>query len=366
MKWAGCDVGALQMCDVGVLQMGGVEKRNFGNAVDLTQWSRNELNQVTFEGGNGVLAYEVEIFRSPLLTVYRGTGHVGGIRHVHPMTDDPALSDRCFVLAYFANGAGEQRIWQGDRSVSLHAGDMTLIDSREAYSIGECEEATEFLYFRLSSHTLTQWMPLVESCALCRISSEHGWGHLLGSYLSQLNPTSLSRLGKDPSLLKIIPEHIASMLRNALSDQQDSPAEAQPSYQNGRSRKMYRQVNTWLRENFANPDITLETVATHFHLSTRQLSRIIQKETDESVPNILIRMRVERAADMLSLRAYDHLTIADVAVAVGMPNAATFHRNFMRIIGATPARFRREQSARKAARSSAQHDVADRNPANVR
>ena len=347
--------------------MGGVEKRNFENAADLTQWSRNELNRVTIEGGKGALAYEVEIFRSPLLNVYRGIGHVAGIRHVHPMSEDATTSDRCFVLAYFADGAGEQRIWQGDQSVSLCAGDMTLIDSREAYSIGECEEVTEFLYFRLSCHTLTQWMPLVESCALCCISSQHGWGHLLGSYLSQLNPASLAKLGKDPSLLQVVPEHIASMLRNALADQHDSPATPQSSHHNGRSRsrKLYRQVITWLRENFADPEITLETVATNFHLSSRQMSRIIQKEADESVPNILIRMRVERAADMLSLGAYDHLTIADVAVAVGMPNAATFHRNFMRIIGATPARFRREQSARKAARFSAQHDVADRNPSHV-
>lgn len=79
-------------------------------------------------------------------------------------------------------------------------------------------------------------------------------------------------------------------------------------------------------------------------------------------------MRIERAADMLSLTAYDHLTVADIAVAVGMPNAATFHRNFIRIIDATPAKFRNEQRAAKSLRSlhSAQHSVADGNPADVR
>ncbi len=344
-----------------------LEQFNFDNGGDLAQWSRNELNAVTVEGSDGSWEYDVEIFRSPMLTVYRGVGHVKGIRHIHPMSDDESKGDNFFLVAYFAKGDGAQRIWQGEREITLREGDITLIDAREAYSLAECESATEFLYFRLSCETLIHWLPLVESRALVPVSTKHGWGHLLGNYLSQLNPASLSKLGTDPSMLKILPEHIASMLRNALFDQQESMAPPEPAPHNSRSRRMYRQVITWLRENFAGPDLTLDAIAAHFHLSARQLSRIIQKETDESIPNILIRMRIERAADMLSLRAYDHLTIAEVAVAVGMPNAATFHRNFIRIIGATPAKFRSEQRAAKSLQSpgSAQHYVADGNPAHV-
>lgn len=348
--------------------MSKLEQFNFDNGGDMAQWSRNELNAVTVEGSDGAWDYDVEIFRSPMLTVYRGVGHVKGIRHIHPMFEDDTNADNFFLVAYFAKGDGPRRIWQGDREITLHEGDLTLIDAREAYSLGECENATEFLYFRLSCETLIQWIPLVESRALVPVSTKHGWGHLLGNYLSQLNPTSLSKLGSDPSMLKVLPEHIASMLRNALFDQQESETQLQPNPHISRSKRLYRQVITWLRENFAAPDLTLDVIAAHFHLSARQLSRIILKETDESIPNILIRMRINHAADMLSLRAYDHLTVADVAVSVGMPNAATFHRNFIRIIGASPAKFRSEQRAARSMRAaaSAQNYVADGNPADVR
>lgn len=88
----------------------------------------------------------------------------------------------------------------------------------------------------------------------------------------------------------------------------------------------------------ADPSLTADRLATALSVSTRHLQRIVRAAVSMSVHEYILRRRVERAASLLSDSG---TTVLDVAIQSGFESSSAFYAAFDRIIGVTPAAYRR-------------------------
>lgn len=102
-----------------------------------------------------------------------------------------------------------------------------------------------------------------------------------------------------------------------------------------------------VRENLT--DVTLTSLSAHLAYSERHVQRILSGDLHTTFSDLLQRVRMERAADLV--RA-GQLPISEVATAVGYANPGNFRRTFKRYHGATPADYRQAAASRTATPST--------------
>ncbi|MBT3287033.1 MAG: helix-turn-helix transcriptional regulator [Victivallales bacterium] len=97
-----------------------------------------------------------------------------------------------------------------------------------------------------------------------------------------------------------------------------------------------------LHQRFADPELRLSDVAATVGLSRAHLCRLFQRERRESPMRLLARLRLERAAELLTRT---HLDIGEIAFAVGYGDRLYFSRVFHRFAGCSPTEYRRRYPA---------------------
>lgn len=97
-----------------------------------------------------------------------------------------------------------------------------------------------------------------------------------------------------------------------------------------------KRIYGYLERNY-DKKITLDSLAGLFHVSTRQLNRLIREEYDKSVFDVVHEIRIERAKRLLI--ESDEKVIA-VATMVGYDDPSFFSRLFCRHAGCSPREYR--------------------------
>ena len=92
----------------------------------------------------------------------------------------------------------------------------------------------------------------------------------------------------------------------------------------------------WMRER-CTEHITLQDAADHVYVSQWHLSKLINRETGLGFLELLSRMRVDRARELLDDPAH---RISDVAYLAGFSDVAHFSRTFKKVTGQTPGEYR--------------------------
>lgn len=87
--------------------------------------------------------------------------------------------------------------------------------------------------------------------------------------------------------------------------------------------------------------LTLESLAGIFHYNVSYLSRLIKKNTGQTLVEILSNLRISRAADLLS---HTTMNIEDIAKSVGYDSTDHFSRQFKKKKGLAPRDFRKAQN----------------------
>lgn len=87
-------------------------------------------------------------------------------------------------------------------------------------------------------------------------------------------------------------------------------------------------------------DMTLAEIARHFGYSERQISRIAMNCTGENYAQLVLRLRMERAAALLRRQ---ELSIDAIAGLSGYTTNSSFYRAFTAWYGCTPAKYRKER-----------------------
>ncbi len=101
------------------------------------------------------------------------------------------------------------------------------------------------------------------------------------------------------------------------------------------------QIADYLDEHFAEK-ISLDQIAGNMYLSPFYISRIFKSEIGESPIHYLIRIRMEKARELLETQ--QGLSVAQVAERVGYEDAYHFSKLFKKAYGSSPSKYRRENN----------------------
>lgn len=108
------------------------------------------------------------------------------------------------------------------------------------------------------------------------------------------------------------------------------------------NRDSVREILLYCLENYKKP-LTLETLAKHLHLSKYHISHVFTQRLNLSFPEFINGLRVESACRRLDK---GH-SVTDVAFEAGFNSIRSFNRNFERVMGVSPSRYKKQVSAAK-------------------
>ena len=94
-----------------------------------------------------------------------------------------------------------------------------------------------------------------------------------------------------------------------------------------------------MQANYADPNISLDSLSQTFGLSNRYISNLIHEATGMPYKDYLTELRMRRARELL---AEGGRTVTEVSAMVGYASLASFIKMFRRVTGSAPARFARE------------------------
>lgn len=83
--------------------------------------------------------------------------------------------------------------------------------------------------------------------------------------------------------------------------------------------------------------VKLADLAGKFHYSEKQIRRIVETTMDMSYSDLIMKLRMQRASELLKLQDY---TIEDIALQVGYTTVSSFYRSFTKYYDCTPAEYR--------------------------
>ncbi|MCM1106981.1 MAG: 2-isopropylmalate synthase [Blautia sp.] len=90
-------------------------------------------------------------------------------------------------------------------------------------------------------------------------------------------------------------------------------------------------------------EVTLESMAEHFHLSEPYISKYIKDKSGRTFGEQVTKIRMKRAKTLLK---NGNMTVENIACSVGYPNVEHFNRTFKKAFDMTPIQYRNESRAK--------------------
>lgn len=100
---------------------------------------------------------------------------------------------------------------------------------------------------------------------------------------------------------------------------------------------LVNKIIRYIERHYSENALSLNAIAEHFQLTPPYLSGLFKKHHGQNVTDFIMRLRVERARELL---LDDQLMLNEVAHGVGYANAAGFIRVFKKYMGMTPGKYR--------------------------
>ena len=97
----------------------------------------------------------------------------------------------------------------------------------------------------------------------------------------------------------------------------------------------------YMKEHCTEQHLSLGEVADHVYVSQWHLSKLLNRETDQSFFDLLGSMRIAKAKKLLADPA---LRIHEIAEMAGFSDVAHFSRSFKKMTGCTPGEYRNQQA----------------------
>ncbi len=98
------------------------------------------------------------------------------------------------------------------------------------------------------------------------------------------------------------------------------------------------QAEEYLQNNYAQPDLSLEKLCLHLHISPSYFSTLFKKETKKTFHQYLTELRMDQALTLLSS---SELKTAQIAERVGLPDPSYFSYCFKKHFGFPPSQARK-------------------------
>lgn len=103
------------------------------------------------------------------------------------------------------------------------------------------------------------------------------------------------------------------------------------------TRRVMDQAKEYVREHYAEPDLSVETLCRHLHMSPAYFSTVFKKETGQSYVNYLTEVRLKKAVELLN--ETDDKTYM-IAQKVGYQEQNYFSYVFKKKYGVSPTKYR--------------------------
>jgi AraC family transcriptional regulator, positive regulator of tynA and feaB len=222
--------------------------------------------------------------------------------------------------------AGQVRLKQLGHDTPVGPGECVFIDGREPYEL-ECPQATSALALRLPDQWLRRWVPWPEGLP-ARLFAGSGWSAALNAALATLDADSARHFALPNN---VVAEQLAALL--ALAAGPNSPAISPP--------KTLDRLLQVLRDRLHESELSPSAVAEENKMSTRSVHYAFAR-TGTTFMDQLMRLRVERAAEILSDGRLSDLPMTEVAARCGFVDPSHFARRFRSRFGRSPHTFRQE------------------------
>lgn len=95
-------------------------------------------------------------------------------------------------------------------------------------------------------------------------------------------------------------------------------------------------AKAYIRQNYKNSSLSMETVANHVAVSYSYFSSLFRRETGETFPAYLRKLRIEKAIELLEDPG---LKISDICYQVGFKYPQQFSNDFKKVTGVYPSRY---------------------------
>ena len=102
----------------------------------------------------------------------------------------------------------------------------------------------------------------------------------------------------------------------------------------------FTQILFYIQNHYQN--VTLENLAAVFHYNMSYLSRMIKKNTNQTLVDILTNMKMTKATELL---CHTNLKLEQISSIVGYDNTDHFSKLFKRIYAMTPSDYRKNHSS---------------------
>lgn len=251
-----------------------------------------------------------------------------------------------FFEIYYCAG-GTCPIHFKKETVPLHKGDVLIIAPGESHA-SPCYADDAILYFymvRSSTFDKVFWNQLPKDSLMAGFFRRALGEHMHAAYLQ-------FETGSDPEVERILKridtEHAESepyspqMMNVLLSAffllvlRRYEGTARLPRTEDFYWSHRFSAVFSYLQIHYA--DRSLSDIAAEFHYSERQINRIVENATGNSFQHLVLRLKMERAAELLSNH---RLSIESIADGLGYAGVPSFLRAFKAYHGMTPARYRK-------------------------
>lgn len=251
-----------------------------------------------------------------------------------------------FQISYITSGSVDHR--QGADTVTLHTGDAFIVPPGFVHRVQFNTPDTCILTLAFQDSLLLQDLP---HSGASRFLKELRSNHDTGNISLQLTPdadqqTTLFNLlqcllqeknSLCPPELSAVPSLICAVVYLLAQCYYRHAAPSRQPWSEHDREQLLRRCVVYLDTHYTEP-VTTDALAKQFGLSRSALSSAFQQHTGLPLHKYIAQKRIQKAQVLIRTRT--DLPLSEVAAKVGYEDSSTFYRNFQRITGMSPAKYR--------------------------
>jgi AraC family transcriptional regulator, positive regulator of tynA and feaB len=222
--------------------------------------------------------------------------------------------------------AGQFQLEHADGTTALHPGDCVLVDSTEPHA-ARCPVPTRCLIVQFPQEWLRAWLPEPANIVDRALRPQGGWSSALAAALASLRPDNLDGLALPHG---VVAEQLAALL--ALTA---GPGAPHPP----RREQLHGRILGTLHDRYYEVSLSPGAVAAAHGISKRYLHLLLAR-AGTTFGEELLRVRLERARQLLSDARFADVPIGEIASRCGFADPSHFARCFRRSFGSAPGAYR--------------------------